>query len=197
MESGEGIVGGERGVWRRRGGLRSDINLRLTPHSLTPGLQTQIRTATKRGGGSSKNGRDSAGKRLGHKKFTSEFTLQLALMVDEYVLPGQILHRQRGSEFHAGQNVGMGKDFTLYATEPGYVKFYTSSLAFPHIPLDPVAQAAKDAARPDVNLPRGVRQYIGIVKNKADTLPRDERSTGRERRFWGWPKEEISQAPPS
>ncbi|EIW70128.1 hypothetical protein TREMEDRAFT_23999, partial [Tremella mesenterica DSM 1558] len=72
-----------------------------------------IRTATKKGGGKSKNGRDSIGKRLGVKKFT-----------DQYVLPGQILIRQRGTEYHPGQNVGKGKDHTLYALEPGYVKFY-------------------------------------------------------------------------
>lgn len=104
------------------------------------------------------------------------------------MLPGQILIRQRGSEWHAGQHVGIGKDFTLFATEPGYVKFYTSSLPFPHRAEDLEAQAAKDAARPDVNRPRGVKQFIGIVREKTDTLPRDERAMGRDRRFWGWPK---------
>ncbi|TXT05910.1 hypothetical protein VHUM_03671 [Vanrija humicola] len=142
------------------------------------GLQTQIRTATKRGGGSSKNGRDSAGKRLGIKKWS-----------EQYVLPGQIIVRQRGSEIHAGQHVGEGKDRTLYALEPGYVKFYTSSLPFPHRAVNPATAAAKDAALPNVNKPRGVRQYIGIVREKTDKLPRDERAHGRERRFWGWPKE--------
>jgi len=82
----------------------------------------------------------------------------------------------------------MGRDHTLYALEPGYVKFYTSSLPFPHRAADVDVQAAKDAARPNVNKPRGVRQYIGIVREKSDTLPRDERAVGRDRRFWGWPK---------
>ncbi|KAL1412668.1 54S ribosomal protein L2 mitochondrial [Vanrija albida] len=148
------------------------------------GLQTQIRTATKRGGGSSKNGRDSAGKRLGLKKYS-----------EQYVVPGQIIVRQRGSEIHAGQHVGTGNDYTLYALEPGYVKFYTSALPYPHRAADPVAQAAVDAARPAVNKPRGVRTFIGIVREKSDTLPRDERAQGRERRFWGWPKDGAEASP--
>ncbi|BEJ15047.1 hypothetical protein CspHIS471_0408140 [Cutaneotrichosporon sp. HIS471] len=142
------------------------------------GLQTQIRTATKRGGGSSRNGRDSSGKRLGVKKFTNE-----------YVLPGQILVRQLGTGIRPGQHVGIGRDNTLYALEPGYIKFYTSSMPYPHRAIDSVAQAAKDAARPNVNKPRGVKQFIGIVRAKEDALPRDERALGRDRRFWGWPKE--------
>ncbi|WOO82055.1 54S ribosomal protein L27, mitochondrial [Vanrija pseudolonga] len=146
------------------------------------GLQTQIRTATKRGGGSSKNGRDSAGKRLGIKKWS-----------EQYVIPGQIIVRQRGSEIHPGQHVGEGLDRTLYALEPGYVKFYTSSLPYPHRAKNPEAAAAKDALRPQVNKPRGVRQYVGIVREKTDTLPRDERAVGRERRFWGWPKEAAEE----
>jgi large subunit ribosomal protein L27 len=82
----------------------------------------------------------------------------------------------------------MGRDHTLYALEPGYVKFYTSSLPFPHRVEDVAAHAAREAQRPLVNKPRGVRQIIGIVRSKEETLPRDERAVGRERRFWGWPK---------
>ena len=69
--------------------------------------------AQKKAGGSSRNGRDSAGRRLGVKKFGSEF-----------VLAGNILVRQRGTKFHAGCNVGMGRDHTLFATVDGFVKFY-------------------------------------------------------------------------
>lgn len=150
----------------------------------------QIRTATKRGGGSSKNGRDSAGRRLGVKKFT-----------DQYVLPGQIIVRQRGSEFHAGQHVGKGSDHTLYALEPGYIKFYSHHLPFPH--LEPIAPGQEsDAMRAAalagsgsvVKRPRALRQYIGIVRDRADRLPRDERAKGRDRRFWGWPKEVAASA---
>ncbi|KAJ1759328.1 54S ribosomal protein L2 mitochondrial [Coemansia sp. RSA 2523] len=76
-------------------------------------LYNQVRFATKKSGGSSRNGRDSIGRRLGFKKQQNEF-----------VIPGQIIVRQRGTQFHAGENVGMGKDHTLFATQPGYVKVY-------------------------------------------------------------------------
>lgn len=68
--------------------------------------------AHKKAGGSSRNGRDSAGRRLGVKKFGGED-----------VIPGNILVRQRGTKFHPGDNVGMGKDHTLFALIPGRVKF--------------------------------------------------------------------------
>ena len=68
--------------------------------------------ATKKAGGSSKNGRDSAGRRLGVKKFGGE-----------HVIPGNILVRQRGTKFHPGENVGMGKDHTLFALRDGNVSF--------------------------------------------------------------------------
>ena len=70
--------------------------------------------AHKKAGGSSRNGRDSAGRRLGVKKFG-----------DEIVVPGNILVRQRGTNFHPGENVGMGKDHTLFALVEGRVKFAT------------------------------------------------------------------------
>ena len=68
--------------------------------------------AHKKAGGSSKNGRDSAGKRLGVKRFGGEA-----------VTAGSILVRQRGTTFHAGNNVGVGKDYTLFALVEGEVKF--------------------------------------------------------------------------
>ncbi len=68
--------------------------------------------AHKKGGGSSRNGRDSESNRLGVKKFGGE-----------YVLPGNIIVRQRGTRFRAGRNVGMGKDHTLYAKTEGVVVF--------------------------------------------------------------------------
>ncbi len=70
--------------------------------------------AHKKSGGSSRNGRDSAGQRLGVKKFGGEA-----------VLAGNILVRQRGTKFFAGENVGMGRDHTLFATVTGAVKFIT------------------------------------------------------------------------
>ena len=68
--------------------------------------------AHKKAGGSSRNGRDSAGRRLGVKKFGGEI-----------VIPGNIIVRQRGTKFHPGRNVGMGRDYTLFATAEGTVKF--------------------------------------------------------------------------
>jgi large subunit ribosomal protein L27 len=70
--------------------------------------------AHKKSGGSSRNGRDSAGRRLGVKKYGGE-----------KVLAGNILVRQRGTTFFAGANVGMGRDHTLFATVHGAVKFIT------------------------------------------------------------------------
>ncbi len=68
--------------------------------------------AHKKAGGSSRNGRDSESKRLGVKRYG-----------DQLVLAGNIIVRQRGTQFHAGDNVGMGKDHTLFAKADGLVKF--------------------------------------------------------------------------
>jgi large subunit ribosomal protein L27 len=72
--------------------------------------------AHKKAGGSSRNGRDSAGRRLGVKKFGGEA-----------VIPGNIIIRQRGTKFHPGANVGMGKDHTLFALTEGRVAFQHKS----------------------------------------------------------------------
>ena len=68
--------------------------------------------AHKKAGGSSRNGRDTAGRRLGVKKFGGQL-----------VIPGNIIVRQRGTKWHAGKNVGMGKDHTLFALAEGHVEF--------------------------------------------------------------------------
>lgn len=68
--------------------------------------------AHKKAGGSSRNGRDSAGQRLGVKKFG-----------DQVVIAGNVLVRQRGTKFHPGANVGIGKDHTLFALVDGSVSF--------------------------------------------------------------------------
>ncbi len=68
--------------------------------------------ATKKAGGSSRNGRDSDGQRLGVKKFGSE-----------RVISGNIIVRQRGTKFHPGSNVGIGKDHTIFAMMDGVVEF--------------------------------------------------------------------------
>ncbi|WP_169566168.1 50S ribosomal protein L27 [Sneathiella limimaris] len=72
--------------------------------------------AHKKAGGSSRNGRDSAGRRLGIKKFGGEA-----------VIPGNIILRQRGTKWHPGENVGMGKDHTIFAVTDGKVKFTKKS----------------------------------------------------------------------
>ena len=68
--------------------------------------------ATKKAGGSSRNGRDSKGRRLGVKRYG-----------DQVVIPGNIIVRQRGTKIHPGENVGCGKDHTLFATSAGQVQF--------------------------------------------------------------------------
>ncbi|CAM5341085.1 50S ribosomal protein L27 [Thauera mechernichensis] len=68
--------------------------------------------AHKKAGGSSRNGRDSESKRLGVKRYGGQF-----------VLAGNIIVRQRGTEYHPGDNVGIGKDHTLFALKDGVVKF--------------------------------------------------------------------------
>ena len=73
--------------------------------------------ATKKAAGSSRNGRDSAGRRLGVKKYGGES-----------VIPGNIIVRQRGTKIHPGDNVGMGKDHSIFSLVKGKVKFKKSKL---------------------------------------------------------------------
>lgn len=84
--------------------------------------------AHKKAGGSSRNGRDSAGRRLGVKKFGGE-----------NVVPGNVLVRQRGTKFHPGENVGMGKDHTLFALVEGNVKFAHKARGRTFVQIDPPA----------------------------------------------------------
>ena len=78
--------------------------------------------SSKKGAGSSKNGRDSEAKRLGVKKGDGQF-----------VLAGNIIVRQRGTKIHPGHNVMRGKDDTLFATEEGILRFETRGLSLIHI----------------------------------------------------------------
>ena len=84
--------------------------------------------AHKKAGGSSRNGRDSEGRRLGVKKFGGEV-----------VIPGNIIIRQRGTKWHPGENVGMGKDHTIFATSEGKVAFRKSSGGRVFVSVDPSA----------------------------------------------------------
>jgi large subunit ribosomal protein L27 len=86
--------------------------------------------AHKKAGGSSRNGRDSAGRRLGVKKFGGEL-----------VIPGNVLVRQRGTKFHPGENVGMGKDHTLFAKAEGEVTFVRKRNERQFVNVIPAAEA--------------------------------------------------------
>ena len=88
--------------------------------------------AHKKAGGSSRNGRDSAGRRLGVKKYGGEI-----------VVSGNILVRQRGTKFHPGVNVGMGKDHTLYAKTAGEVAFQHKTGNRTYVVVQPKTLAAE------------------------------------------------------
>ena len=89
--------------------------------------------AHKKAGGSSRNGRDSAGRRLGIKLFGGQVAA-----------PGNILARQRGTTWHPGENVGMGKDHTLFAMTAGRVEFKTKSQGRTYVSVVPMAEAAAE-----------------------------------------------------
>jgi len=89
--------------------------------------------AHKKAGGSSRNGRDSAGRRLGVKTFGGET-----------VLAGNILARQRGTKWHAGRNVGCGKDHTLFALIDGKVQFNTKTKARKIVSVLPMTETAAE-----------------------------------------------------
>ena len=84
--------------------------------------------AHKKAGGSSRNGRDTAGRRLGVKKFGGE-----------PVVPGNIIIRQRGTKYHPGDNVGIGKDHTIFATVDGQVKFMHKAKGRVFVAVEPTS----------------------------------------------------------
>ncbi len=88
--------------------------------------------AHKKAGGSSRNGRDSAGRRLGVKKYGGEL-----------VIPGNILIRQRGTKWWPGNNVGMGKDHTIFAKVEGNVKFHKGLKGRTFVSVTPAPEAAE------------------------------------------------------
>ena len=89
--------------------------------------------AHKKAGGSSRNGRDTAGRRLGVKKYGGE-----------HVLAGNILARQRGTQWHPGRNVGLGKDHTLFALVNGRVEFRTKAKGRIFVSVVPMTEAAAE-----------------------------------------------------
>ncbi len=84
--------------------------------------------AHKKSGGSSRNGRDSEGRRLGVKKYGGEV-----------VVPGNIILRQRGTKYHPGDNVGMGRDHTIFAKIEGAVKFQTRRAGRTYVSVMPAS----------------------------------------------------------
>ena len=84
--------------------------------------------AHKKAGGSSRNGRDSAGRRLGVKKYGGE-----------RVISGNIIIRQRGTKWHPGTGVGMGKDHTIFAVREGHVSFAHKAKGRVYVSVDPMA----------------------------------------------------------
>ena len=102
--------------------------------------------AHKKGQGSVKNGRDSVSKRLGVKKFGSES-----------VVAGNIIIRQRGTKFHPGKNVGLGRDYTIFALVDGQVKF---DRAGRRVNVDPVAAPRQLERRVAFPVPTGARRRL-------------------------------------
>ena len=88
--------------------------------------------AHKKAGGSSRNGRDSESKRLGVKKFGGQA-----------VLAGNIIVRQRGTKWHPGDNVGLGKDHTIFALTDGSVAFRDGKLGRKYVHVMPITESAK------------------------------------------------------
>ena len=84
--------------------------------------------AHKKAGGSSRNGRDTAGRRLGVKKFGGQV-----------VISGNIILRQRGTKYHPGENVGIGRDHTIFATSEGRVSFARKAQGRVYVSVDPAA----------------------------------------------------------
>jgi large subunit ribosomal protein L27 len=89
--------------------------------------------AHKKAGGSSRNGRDSAGRRLGVKLFGGQ-----------EATAGNILARQRGTKWHPGHNVGLGKDHTLFALVNGQVEFRTKAKGRVYVSVRPMTEAAAE-----------------------------------------------------
>lgn len=89
--------------------------------------------AHKKGGGSSRNNRDSQSKRLGVKRFGGEF-----------VISGNIIVRQRGTKWHPGENVGIGRDHTLFALIDGHVAFRTKGKGRTYVLVVPAAEGAAE-----------------------------------------------------
>ncbi|EGW29995.1 uncharacterized protein SPAPADRAFT_63621, partial [Spathaspora passalidarum NRRL Y-27907] len=148
----------------------------------------QIRTATKRVASSRTNNKDSPGKRLGPKESDGSF-----------VKPGHIIMRQRGTKIHPGENVRIGKDHTIYAVEPGFVRYYRD-------PFHPLRKYVGVALRRDLTLPKDhfearVRRFGYIEIKDPEAAEREENVKSRKELLYQpelerklKEKEEVSKA---
>uniref|UniRef100_A0A060T5B3 Large ribosomal subunit protein bL27m n=1 Tax=Blastobotrys adeninivorans TaxID=409370 RepID=A0A060T5B3_BLAAD len=124
------------GIARQAGHLWSSVALRTSSERVPTLVSlTFVRTATKRAAGSRTNMKDSAGRRLGAKRGDGQL-----------VKVGEIVYRQRGTKIYPGENMGIGRDHTLFALEPGYVRYY-------YDPFHPKRKFAGIALEKDARLP--------------------------------------------
>ncbi|KEQ61169.1 ribosomal protein L27 [Aureobasidium melanogenum CBS 110374] len=120
--------------------------LRLSSSATTSITSIAVRHASHKAQGAANSAKDGPGKRLGAKKSG-----------EQYVIPGNIIFRQRGTKWFPGDNCAMGRDHTIYATQPGYVKYYKDPLKHPK------------------------RQYIGVVFERSQVLPQPPHAVRRRR----------------
>lgn len=130
-------------------------------------VYVQIRTATKRAAGSRTSMKDSAGRRLGPKKYDGE-----------QVKAGEIIMRQRGTKIYPGEYVGIGKDHTLFALEPGFVRYYLD-------PFHPRKKFVGVSLKEDIKLPRPhfdprVRRFGHILLDNKKAALKEEKSLNRK-----------------
>lgn len=140
---------------------------------------TQVRNATKKVSGSKTNKNDSAGRRLGPKAHEGHF-----------VKPGQIIMRQRGTKIHPGENVSIGIDHTIYAVEPGYVRFY-------YDPFHPLRKYVGVSLKEELKLPTPhfsprIRRF-GYVEISGEKAEQEEAHMSRSE-FLAQPQIESAKA---
>ncbi|KAI4261481.1 MAG: hypothetical protein L6R42_003321 [Xanthoria sp. 1 TBL-2021] len=143
---------------------------RLSHPTPTTATTTFLRHASHAEQGRANGPRQGPGKRLGCKKSSQQL-----------VVPGNIIFRQRGTLWYPGENVGMGRDHTIYAKEKGYVVFYRDPEQL-SLGVGPAGYGGADGVVKGKKKVREKRRYIGVVMNRGDTLPR-AKGAKRERRL--------------
>lgn len=143
------------------------LSLLQTIKTPTSPVFVQIRTATKRAAGSRTSMKDSAGRRLGPKKYDGQ-----------QVKTGEIIMRQRGTKIYPGEYVGIGKDHTLFALEPGFVRYYLD-------PFHPRKKFVGVSLKEDIKLPRPhfdprVRRFGHILLDNQKAASKEENSLSRK-----------------